>query len=181
MTISPDYLRQQQDLHANPNYGVASQIHAPIVAGILKRYNLTSLSDYGAGKRRLYSGLSQLGVQLDHYFPYDPVFPDYGPPRSAELLCCIDVLEHIEIDYLDAVLDELQSLVTHYCYLTVHTGPAIKVLNDGRNAHLIQAPASWWLARLVSRFEVLHLQSMDMGFWVFGAPQQQKALINARN
>ena len=46
------------------------------------------------------------GVRID-YRPYDPAFPEYGEPRGADLVCCIDVLEHIEPDLLDNVLDDL--------------------------------------------------------------------------
>jgi len=47
-------------------------------------------------------------------------------------------------------------------------GPAGKVLSDGRNAHLIQKPLSWWLPKLCERFEILELhqhQVFGKGFW----------------
>lgn len=52
-------------------------------------------------------------------------------------------------------------------------GPAGKVLSDGRNAHLIQKPTSWWLTRIVRRFEVIELQPCwsGHGFWVFVKPR----------
>jgi hypothetical protein len=37
-------------------------------------------------------------------FPSDPVFPEYGDPKPADLACCIDVLEHVEPKQLDNVL-----------------------------------------------------------------------------
>ncbi len=78
----------------------------------------------------------------------------------------IDVLEHIEPDYLDNVLDDLQSLVQRCGFFPVHIGPAIKTLPDGRNAHLIQQPPAWWLPRLLSHFELVVFQRMPQGFWV---------------
>jgi hypothetical protein len=53
-------------------------------------------------------------------------------------------------------------------------GPAAKVLADGRNAHLIQKPSSWWLPRIAQRFEVKHLQSHQMmgrGIWLLVEPR----------
>jgi hypothetical protein len=35
-TISEEYLKLQQDLHLNPNYGIASLSFAPIVADLIK-------------------------------------------------------------------------------------------------------------------------------------------------
>jgi len=48
----------------------------------------------------------------------------------------------------------------------VHTGPAVKVLADGRNAHLIQQPPAWWLPKFMSRFELAFFQRMPQGFWI---------------
>lgn len=164
--ISAEYLAEQQRLHESPKYGVASINFAPIVAQLIRDNRWESIHDYGAGKRRLKDALEQLGAEVA-YSASDPVFPEYGSPQSADLVCCIDVLEHIEPEHLDAVLDDLQRIVTNVGFLTIHTGPAVKVLSDGRNAHLIQKPASWWLPKLCERFEVAHLTSLPQnGFWL---------------
>lgn len=164
--ISAEYLAEQQRLHESPKYGVASISFAPIVAQLIRDNRWESIHDYGAGKRRLKDALEQLGAEVA-YSAYDPVFPEYGSPQSADLVCCIDVLEHIEPEHLDAVLDDLQRIVTNVGFLTVHTGAALKTLSDGRNAHLIQKPASWWLPKLCERFEVAHLTSLpENGFWL---------------
>ena len=52
ITITENYRKLQQELHENPNYGVASLHFAPIVAKIIKDLNAESLSDYGAGKNK---------------------------------------------------------------------------------------------------------------------------------
>jgi hypothetical protein len=169
--ISDEYLRQQQELHRNPDYGTASRAYAPIVQQLMRKAGVRSISDYGAGKCGLRAKLNELGERNFEYFPYDPAFPEYGEPRPADLVCCIDVLEHIEPDRLDAVLDELQAILRKYGILTIHTGAAMKVLDDGRNAHLIQRPASWWLPRLSRHFEVVHLESAQGGFWVIVTPR----------
>ena len=124
--ISEDYRRQQQELHKNPQYGVASIGFAPAVARLIEQLKVTSLSDYGAGKQNLKKALAEKGEQLD-YRPYDPAFPEYGPARSADLVCCIDVLEHIEPEFLDNVLDELAALTVKHGFYSIHTGPAVKV------------------------------------------------------
>lgn len=167
-TISQDYLKLQQELHLNPNYGVASLQFAPLVSQIAKQNNVTSVSDYGAGKKRLLEGLKANGFNPKEYHPFDPAFPDYGEPKNADLVCCIDVLEHIEPSKLNAVLEELASITVGLGFFTIHMGPAGKVLSDGRNAHLIQKPTSWWLPNLCQHFNVLQLQHHQVfgtGFW----------------
>lgn len=170
--ISEDYRRQQQALHENPNYGTASIQFAPFVKQIIDQIKARSLSDYGAGKQNLRRALSEKhGVEID-YRPYDPAFPEYGPAQPADLVCCIDVLEHIELDYLDNVLDELKAITVRVGIFTIHTGPAMKTLADGRNAHLIQEPSSWWLPKLCERFEIEALRNTGGGFLVVVTPRK---------
>jgi hypothetical protein len=168
-TISDQYLKLQTELHKNPNYGMASLSFAPIVADLIRLSEAKTVSDYGAGKQRLLEGLEKEGVNNISYFPYDPVFPNYGPPRQAELVCCIDVLEHIEPEKLEGVLNDLATITVKLGFFSIHMGPAEKILADGRNAHLIQQPSSWWLKRICEYFNVLQLEShgqMGRGFWV---------------
>ena len=85
-TITEDYKILQQKLHENPNYGVASTHFAPIVSEIIKAFKINTLSDYGAGKKRLYESLEKLNNLPKDYFPYDPAFPKYGEPKPINNL-----------------------------------------------------------------------------------------------
>lgn len=172
MRISPDYLAQQKTLHENPYYGVASLQYAPLVMELADQIGATSISDYGAGKQNLQKKLHELGRKNFDYYAYDPVFPEYGEPRPADIVCCIDVLEHVEPDCLAEVLKDLARITSKLGLYTVHTGPAMKHLPDGRNAHLIQQPASWWLPKLCTYLEIVHLQREPHGFWVVVEPQE---------
>lgn len=175
--ISHDYLREQQCLHRDPRYGRASLGYAKLVAALLKIGQCESLTDYGAGKCKLKAGLDRIRARRVRYLPYDPAFPDYGEPQPADLVACIDVLEHIEPARLDAVLDDLVSITTRLGFFTIHTGPAVKTLSDGRNAHMIQEPPSWWAPRLAERFEIIHLQSVPKGFWVLVAAKDREDIL----
>jgi hypothetical protein len=104
-TISEEYLNLQKDLHLRSDYGTASLGIAPEVKQIFEKNNCTSISDYGAGKCNLQKKLIQLGLKDFNYFPYDPVFPEYGFPKKADLVCCIDVLEHIEESFIENVIN----------------------------------------------------------------------------
>ncbi len=127
-TISEQYLGLQTDLHKNPNYGMASLSFAPIVADLIRLSKAQTVSDYGAGKQRLLEGLQKEGISNLTYLPYDPVFPEYGLAKPADLVCCIDVLEHIEPEMLDAVLKELAEITVKLGFFSVHMGPAEKNL-----------------------------------------------------
>jgi hypothetical protein len=80
---------------------------------------------------------------------YDPCIEGIDqPPQPHPIVFCGDVLEHVEPDCLADVLRHLGGLTEEAALLVVHLGPAIKTLPDGRNAHLIQKPASWWAGEL---------------------------------
>ena len=150
--ISKEYLDLQKELHLRSDYGTASLGIAPEVKKIFEENKLTSISDYGAGKCNLQKKLIQLGLKDFDYFPYDPVFPEYGSPKKANLVCCIDVLEHIEESFIENVINELRNITDKLAYFTIALKPAGKILKDGRNAHILLKPEDWWLNLIKSKF-----------------------------
>ena len=165
--ISEAYREVQHRLHENPGYGVASVHYAPIVAEVARALGATDLLDYGAGKGRLGPTLvEKFGLRL-RVRCYDPAIPAFSAaPEPCLLVACIDVLEHIEPELLDNVLDDLKRVVLGVGVFTVHTGPAVKFLPDGRNAHLIQRAPAWWLPKFMDRFELATFDRLPNGFWV---------------
>lgn len=165
--ISDRYREQQEALHRNPAYGVASAGFAPAVADVVNRLGIGVLLDYGCGKGRLVQGLAGLVRHDLSIRCYDPAIPAFAQrPDPAQMVACIDVLEHVEPENLDAVLDDLARCTLAVGFFSVHTGPAQKVLEDGRNAHLIQKPPEWWLPHLMARFQLQTFQRTDNGFYV---------------
>jgi hypothetical protein len=156
----------QAALHAKGNYGTASLSFGKLVSKVVNDMDAKTLLDYGCGSM---CNLAKV-LEPDHdleYAGYDPAVPEYASlAEPAELVVCIDVLEHIEPEFLDAVLDDLKRCTLKAGFFSIHTGPAVKVLPDGRNAHLIQQPPKWWLEKLFQRFEVATMQKTNNGFWV---------------
>lgn len=100
--------------------------------------------DYGCGKGWL--GASK---------KYDPAIQEFsGDPEPADLVVCTDVLEHVEPELLDDVLKHIASKMLRAGYFTIGCAPAAKKLPDGRNAHLIVKPPTWWLEKLSGFFVV---------------------------
>lgn len=160
MLISESYRAEQERLHATTNYGTASIQYAPLVAQIIERLEIGHMLDYGCGRQMnlLKSLKLPSGLKLK-YQAYDPGVPKLADaPIPAQMVACIDVLEHIEPDCLEDVLDDLKRLTEGVLFATIHTGPAKKVLSDGRNAHLTQQPLSFWLPKLWSRFDLSTVQ-----------------------
>jgi len=168
-TISPEYLAQLQRLHRDkPDFGTSSPMYADFIRGIIKKYEPEGLLDFGAGKMALKDAL---GIK-DGYFAYDPAIPEISAtPDPQDLVCCTDVLEHIELGYIPKVMEELERVTKKVGFFVIHTGPALNVLDDGRNAHITQQKASWWLYHLIKHFEIIALETDKYGFWVVVEPR----------
>ena len=152
--ISAGYVDLNRRLHAdNLAYGVGGGRHAALVMklaeNIAKEVKFVSVLDYGCGKSYLAKALP---------FPiaeYDPAIPGKEQsPRPADLVCCLDVLEHIEPDHLDAVLDDLRRCTKRIALFVIHTGPSHKTLPDGRNTHLIIDGETFWRQKVEQFFVI---------------------------
>lgn len=161
MLITDAYRREQEALHAKGNYGTASLQYGELVSGLVEATRSKTLLDYGCGSMRNLFNVLDCDV---HYLGYDPAVPEFSAKEPCDLVVCIDVLEHIEPDLLENVLDDLMMLTDKWAFFTVHTGPAVKTLSDGRNAHLIQKPASWWLPLFFQRWELQKFDANKHGF-----------------
>jgi hypothetical protein len=164
MLISPDYRRQNEQLHDGERFGNTGHVWADAVRQLTRISR--DILDYGCGQRTLEKSL---GFAIKNYDPCIAGFD--GPAPPADIVVCTDVLEHVEPECLDAVLDDLKRVTLKIGFFVIHTQPALKTLPDGRNAHLIQKPSSWWLPRLCQRFEVAHLQRAPGGFLVMVTPR----------
>lgn len=155
--LSEGYLAQQQEMHINPRYGAASGKMASRVQKIVNSERPSSILDYGAGKCLLSKSINSRGAW---FAEYDPCVPEIAelPAGKFHLVCCIDVLEHVEPEYLDDVLASIRSKTARTAFLTIHTGPAGKFLPDGRNAHLIQEGIEWWDEQLHRHFDTVSLE-----------------------
>ena len=113
-----------------------------------------SLLDYGTGKGKLIERLHEELPKAIKVKGYDPSIPKYAekPIEPVDILTCLDVLEHIEMGSIDAVLKDIHSLTKGFCYLVIDLQPAVKKLADGRNAHILLAPPEWWIGRISQLF-----------------------------
>ena len=176
--ISPEYRAMNRKMHedrAAYGAGVATSHWYPMIAHLAQKMKAVSILDYGAGKGKFAEAYPHLMIDQ-----YDPAIPGKDErPEPCDFLVCLDVLEHIEPELLDNVLDDIQHLAKRAVFLTVATRPAHKTLPDGRNAHLIQAKAEWWIPKLMARWEMRNFGAQDGEFNFFGLAKPQ-AQENAR-
>jgi 2-polyprenyl-3-methyl-5-hydroxy-6-metoxy-1,4-benzoquinol methylase len=150
MPISEEYRLLNTKLHqTNEHYGRTGHNFASHVAKLRNLAHAQSVLDYGCGKGTLAEAVS---FEVREYDP--AIVGKDKDPQPADLVVCTDVLEHIEPEYLDAVLAHLASLTRLASFFVVHTGLAQKELADGRNAHLIIENSEWWHRKIGAYFHV---------------------------
>ena len=161
MLLTETYRALNKELHSNPVYGLSGYKWAKPVSDLCGKLGTVDVLDYGCGKKSLEGAL---GFSIKNY---DPCIEGLdSPPEPADVVACTDVLEHIEPECIDAVLDDLKRVVLHTGFFVIANRAATKNLPDGRNAHLIQQPARWWLPKLCERFDIAQLICMKGGFIV---------------
>jgi hypothetical protein len=148
--ISDELIELNRKLHEEHlEYGVGGSKYADIAKDLITKTKGQSLLDYGCGK-------GYLGKALD--FPvweYDPAVPGKETlPRPADVVICADVLEHVEPDKIDHVIEHISRCTLKAAFFAIYSGPAKKTYSDGRNTHLIQKKAWWWLERLSNFFAI---------------------------
>lgn len=154
-TISPEYLTLNKQMHEG-NFGGGGYKKIPHILPIIEEFNVKTILDYGCGQGTLAEGLNSAKVMgktnFESVYNYDPARREYAkrPKGQFDLVCCTDVLEHIEPEFLQNTLQDIYQYTRKVAYLFIACHKANKVLPDGRNAHLIQEPPDWWIAQLTA-------------------------------
>ena len=167
MLITEEYKELNKQLHAeDKNFGTTAKDYANDILNMCNSINDQDVLDYGCGK-----------AELARFLPfkiqsYDPCIEKFSNrPKPANVLACIDVLEHIEPECLDDVLEDIHSLSKKTVFLTVATVEAFKKLPDGRNAHLIVQDYTKWLPKLWEHFTLVNYSKRNYGFLFIGEPK----------
>lgn len=166
MLITPSYIQEQHKLHENPGYGAGSHRYAALLADIMRTEGCNNILDYGAGKGTLARDMLKKGIGVAEY---DPGVPgkDQGP-SPADLVVCIDVMEHIEPFCLDAVIKDLARLTLKLLFVDVATKfDKHRWLSDGRNSHQIVSDGSWWAVEFEKRgFKIVRNWNTGLRAWI---------------
>lgn len=159
--ITEPYRQLNSELHHESEvFGNNAWKNAPMVEKLARKYGAKSILDYGCGKASLHKELSRRdrlnGTQI---CDYDPALDAFSERNPADIVVCIDVLEHVELDCLHEVLADLRALTKKCLFLDIATRPSKKILPDGRNAHLNVADGPYWLKMLDVYFHIIHYEN----------------------
>lgn len=172
--ISTAYQAEQRRMHeVHDAYGVECLRYGKSIANLVVRNGIASLLDYGSGKGRIIEAVAphlnghRLEINL-----YDPGIEELAvTPEPAEMVTCIDVLEHVEPECTADVIADIHRCARRMIFVTIGLTPAAKTLSDGRNAHINLRPSNEWLLLLMDHFFIHSFTDIGRSAIFIGAPK----------
>ena len=109
--------------------------------------------DYGSGGSNLNKTKLANGVKFIDYIGLQKI-QSFEPARNkkkkykSDIVLCFDVLEHVFINDVPWVLNDLFKYATKCIVINVACYNAAALLPNGENAHITVRPPSWWLGQI---------------------------------
>ena len=109
--------------------------------------------DYGSGGSNLNKTKLANGVKFIDYIGLQKI-QSFEPARNkkkkykSDIVLCFDVLEHVFINDVPWVLNDLFKYATKCIVINVACYNAAALLPNGENAHITVRPPAWWLGQL---------------------------------
>ena len=143
MYISQSYQNLLVESHNNKFFSGGSQKFNFIANYITA--DISTILDFGCCWGELVDKISTEYPNINCQ-GYDPGVSRFMslPNKPSDMLICLDVLEHIELEFLESNLQLIDTLFTKKAVLLVACYPAGKYLPNGKNAHLIIENDQWW-------------------------------------
>ena len=153
--ISDSYRALNAKAHQDANgYGTRGYKHLGSVLQLAEAHQATSILDYGCGQATL-SAHARRMTDIP-VLNYDPAIPAYAElPSKADIVVCTDVLEHVEPLCVTNVVQHIASLTGKAAFIEVACRPAKRLLDDGRNAHLLIRDGYFWLDMFRDHMDVI--------------------------
>jgi len=130
MSYSDSYKETLKELHKSKAFGNKSSIPQEVI-DCIEKYQVKSFLDFGCGKGYFLQALKEKYPDIE-MFGFDPANDNFQTlPDTVDMIYSSDVLEHIEPEKLEETILDLKLRCS-------------KVMNDGRNAHLIVHLPDWW-------------------------------------
>ena len=159
-------IEASKKLHSsNENYGKASEYERrgsmkylltlpKAIQESVNKYGTKSIIDHGTGKGGLVKALKKVFSDNIAIEGYDPAVEEYSkkPTKKYDIVCSIDVLEHIPKKEIDQTLEDISELTEGFFFFCIDLLPASKRMHDKRNAHFLIAPAEWWAQKIKQHF-----------------------------
>lgn len=167
MAISKSYQKLVTEMRSRqPTWGNAKRHAAPVLHELaLLGIKTGTVLDYGAGTGAFGKRIDEYSQGRIHVVNYEPGVAEWSVLEAGpyDAVVCTHVLEHIEPPLLAGTLDEIRERARFLIYIEVPHGPAMKILPDGRDAHLTQQGPAWWYELLCLRLWPFKIEERRIG------------------
>ena len=120
---------------------------------IVEYFNAKNCLDYGSGGSDLNKTKLVNGEKFIDYVGLKKI-KSFEPARNkkkkdkCDIVLCFDVLEHVFINDVPWVINDLFKYATKCIVINVACYNAAALLPNGENAHITVRPPSWWLGQI---------------------------------
>jgi len=120
--------------------------------------SIVTALDYGCGQEAMKKEFPQT-----KWTGYDPGIPGKTekPEGQFDLVVCVDVMEHIEPQFIETVLEEIADYAKIAAYLDIACTTSHDEFRSGpwagQEVHISQYPADWWEEK-VRALQNMHVQ-----------------------
>ena len=120
---------------------------------IVEYFDAKNGLDYGSGGSNLNETKLANGTKFIDYIGLEKI-ESFEPARNkknkikSDIVLCFDVLEHVFINDVPWVLNDLFEYANKCIVINVACYNAAALLPNGENAHITVRPPSWWLGQI---------------------------------
>ncbi len=120
---------------------------------IVEHFNAKNCLDYGSGGSDLNKTKLVNGEKFIDYVGLKKI-KSFEPARNkkkkdkCDIVLCFDVLEHVFINDVPWVINDLFKYAAKCIVINVACYNAAALLPNGENAHITVRPPSWWLGQI---------------------------------
>lgn len=165
---TPEYGEMMKTMHEAGNFGIHGYTDIEWSARALLSLICTlqrpiTVMDYGAGAGTYGEAVEKVfkWVKVTSYDPFHPKFRGNPDPEVHDAVNCTDVMEHVEFECVDNTLKYIADRTRFMACFSIGTEDAVKVLPDGRNAHVTQKSPKWWADKLREHFAIVDYATTD--------------------
>ena len=157
-----EYGEQMRKMHEAGGFGIHGYTDIEwssraIISLICSLQRPIKVMDYGAGAGTYADAVEKVFkmVSVTSYDPFHPKFRDNPEPGVHDAVNCTDVLEHVELECVDNTLKFIADRAKFMACFSIGLDDAMKILPDGRNAHVTQKSPKWWANKLREHFAIV--------------------------
>jgi len=184
-----DYNQVYSELFSTKDYSIHSEdeFRYQVASNFIKKNNIKNLIDIGSGRGVLLNLIKKenpnveiLSTDLDKFHEFNFEFKKinlsnretyFYPKNKYDVLTCLDVLEHLEKDFIDDVFKWF-SKISDSQILTIANHS--EILN-GKEIHTIQEDLSYWETIISNSLDIISKETKV--FYHMGKPHYLYILI----